>query len=321
MELQLDNFMLYCTSKNLSKKTLKSYEQTLRLFAIFLKNEFKIDEVAKVKTAHIRQYIKYLRERGKYTVVSLEYTAAINYPDQRADYNKPISDTTVSNYLRNIKVFFTFLHSVEKEIKTNPTENIANIKPTRKSKPLLSNEELVKVLRQFDITTFHGYRNWVVTRLLLDTGMRISECLSLKPEELDFKNKAILIKNPKNKQQRYVYFSFKMSRDLKRWLLYHDRFSSSEYLFPTNRGTSLEIRNFEKSLRDIGKRIGISVQPHQLRNNFAKYYLLNGGDWVSLSRILGHSSVEVTQSAYLDFTDKEIGQKYQRHSPLSNLDI
>lgn len=321
IELHMDNFMLYCSSKSLSQKTLKSYEQTLRLFVQYMENEFKISEVSKVKSAHIRHYIKYLRERGKYTVVSNDASLKVNHPDHRNDYNKPLSNTTVANYLRNIKVFFNYLHDVEREIKINPAENIKNIKPSRKQKALLSSQEIVKVLRKFDITTFHGYRNWVVTRLLLDTGMRISECLSLRPDNIDFKNKAILIENPKNRQQRYVYFSFKMSSDLKRWLLYRDRYSNSDFLFPTIRGTQLEIRNFEKSLRDVGKKVNITIHPHQLRNNFAKYYLLNGGDWATLSRILGHSSVEVTQKAYLDFTDKEVGQKYQKHSPLQSLDI
>lgn len=321
IELHMDNFMLYCSSKSLSQKTLKSYEQTLRLFVQYMENEFQINEVSKIKSAHIRHYIKYLRERGKYTVVSNDASMKVNHPDHRNDYNKPISDATIANYLRNIKVFFNYLHSVEREIKINPVENIKNIKPSRKQKALLSSEEIVKILRHFDITTFHGYRNWVVTRLLLDTGMRISECLALRPDNIDFKNKAILIENPKNRQQRYVYFSFKMSSDLKRWLLYRDRYSNSDFLFPTIRGTQLEIRNFEKSLRDVGKKVNIAIHPHQLRNNFAKYYLLNGGDWATLSRILGHSSVEVTQKAYLDFTDKEIGQKYQKHSPLQSLDI
>lgn len=321
MELQMDNFMLYCSSKNLTQKTLRSYEQTLRLFVHYMEEQFQVNEVCKVKSAHIRHYIKYLRERGKYTVVSDTASMKVNHPDLRNDYNKPISDTTVANYLRNIKVFFNYLHTVEREIKVNPVESIKNIKPVRKQKPLLSSEDIVKVLRQFDTTTFHGYRNWIVTRLLLDTGMRISECLTLKADHFDFKNKAILIENPKNHQQRYVYFSFKMSSDIKRWLLYHDRFSNSDFLFPTIRGTQLEVRNFEKSLRDAGRKVGVGIHPHQLRNNFAKYYLLHGGDWVSLSRILGHSSVEVTQKAYLDFTDKEIGQKYQKHSPLTNLKI
>ena len=321
MEFQLDNFMIYCSSKNLSKKTMRSYEQTLRLFNLYMKEEFKIDEVGKVKSAHIRHYIKYVRERGKYTVTTNDSSLKVNHPDHRNDYNKQISDTTVANYLRNIKVFFNYLYNVEREIKTNPVDNIKNIKPQRKQKALLDNDELSKVLRQFDTTTFHGYRNWLITRLLLDTGMRISECLDLTPNEIDVKSKAILIKNPKNHQQRYVYFSFKMSSDLKRWLQYHDRFSNSDYLFPTTRGTVLEVRNFEKALRDAGRKVGVSIHPHQLRNNFAKYYLLNGGDWVSLSRILGHSSVEVTQKAYLDFSDKEIGEKYQKHSPLNHLKV
>lgn len=61
--------MLYCTSKNLSPKTLSSYEQTLKLFALYLQNEHDMTEVGKVQTGHIRHYIKYLKERGKYSVV------------------------------------------------------------------------------------------------------------------------------------------------------------------------------------------------------------------------------------------------------------
>jgi integrase/recombinase XerD len=48
---------------------------------------------------------------------------------------------------------------------------------------------------------------------------------------------------------------------------------------------------------------------------------LNGGEWASSSRIFGHSSVEVTQKGYLDFTDSEIGKKYQKHSPLNPLKV
>ncbi len=318
---QIENFMLYCTSKNLSVKTLKSYEQALKLFSAYIKNEFDISEVDKVKSAHIRHYIKYLRERGKYTVTVNEKSAKVNFPHKRDDYRKPLSSTTISNYIRNIKVFFNYLYEVEREIRKNPVEAIESIKPSRKKKPLLSKEELQKVMRTFDNTTFHGYRDWLITRLILDTGMRIGECLSLTPDVIDFKTKSILIENPKNNQQRYVYFSQKISRELKNWLLYRDRYSNSFYLFPTIRGTQLEIRNFERTLRLNGKKVGVDIHPHQLRNNFAKYYLLNGGDFVTLSRILGHSSVEVTQKAYLDFTDGEIGRKYQRHSPLTHLDI
>lgn len=123
----------------------------------------------------------------------------------------------------------------------------------------------------------------MITKLLFDTGMRIGECLNLTPNQIDFINRSILILNPKNKQQRYVYFSPKMNRELKRWLQYRDRYSDSELLFPTTKGTQLEIRNFEKALRQTGEQVEISIHPHQLRNNFAKYYILNGGDWFTLN--------------------------------------
>jgi len=320
MELSLDNFMLYCDSKNLTKKTLASYEQTLKLFVLYLAKEHKIINVEKVKSSHIRHYIKYLRERGKYTVVSDERSININHPINRNDYQKQISDTTIANYIRNIKVFFNFLYQ-EKEITVNPVTDIRQVKAQRKQKVLLKEEEIKKVLNVMDTSTFHGYRTWIQARLILDSGLRAGEVCSLKPEHIDFKSKSILIENPKNRQQRYVYFSFKMANDLKNWIKYRDRFSDSPYMFPTTRGTELQIRNFEYALHKAGEKVGVLIHPHLLRNNFAKYYLLNGGDFVTLSRILGHSSIEVTMKAYLDFTNDEVGKKYQKHSPLNNLDI
>ncbi|WYV20177.1 tyrosine-type recombinase/integrase [Paenibacillus sp. FSL H8-0175] len=313
--------MLFCSSKNLSRKTMASYEQALKLFGQYLKQQFKIEEVTKVQTGHIRQYIKYLRERGKYTVVSTEESKEVNHPESRSDFKKDISTATIANYVRNIKVFFNYLHDIEKEIPKNPLTNVESPKIERKIKKTLAPEQLKKVLSQFDLSTFHGYRNNVIMRLLLDTGMRIGECLSLLPESIDFKHKSIHVINTKNKQERFVYFSYKTANEIKRWMKYRDRYSDSPFLFPTIRGTQLEVRNYEKALRDAGAKVGISIHPHQLRNNFAKYYILNNGDWFSLCRILGHSSVEVTQKAYLDFSDEEIGKKYQKHSPLTFMDI
>lgn len=65
----------------------------------------------------------------------------------------------------------------------------------------------------------------------------------------------------------------------------------------------------------------MSVHPHQLRNNFARAYLMNGGDIYTLSRILGHSSVQVTEQAYMDLTREEIARKYHEHSPLAKWKI
>jgi len=320
IDLALDQFLLHCDSKNLSKKTLRSYDQTLRLFIFFLEHECDITNIKDVKSYHLKKYVAHLRERGKYTTTVNEHTKMYNHPDSRIDLGTQISDTTIANYMRNIKVFFNFLYS-ERTITDNLAKSVPKIKVQRKQKELLSPTEIKILLQAMDITKFHEYRLWLGVRLILDTGSRISELLELKPEDLNLTHNAMLLRNPKSRKQRYVYFSNRMSNDLKRWLKYRDRFSDSEYLFPTNRGTQQNVSNFEKTLKTIGNSVGIEVTPHQLRNNFAKYYLLNGGDFATLSRILGHSSIDTTMRAYLDFTDDQIRQKYQEHSPLDNLKL
>lgn len=318
IEFQIDNYMLYCDSKNLTRKTKASYEQSLRLFSAYLRNNHNVTEPAAIKTAHIRSYIQYLRDRGKYTVVADEQSKHVNNPDGRTDRAKPVSDTTIANYLRNIKVFLNFLVE-ERELKENPANKVPNIKPQRKQKRLTAPNEIKRLLQTFDLTTFHGYRNWLMTRLMLDTGIRVGECTQLKPENIDFHNRSVLIVNLKNHRDRYVFFSDRFSTDLRRWLHYRARFSDSAYLFPTTRGNMTDANVFEKSLKKVGAEAGVpDIQSHQLRNNFAKYYLLNGGDFVTLSRILGHSSADVTMKAYLDFQHNEIAKKYQQHSPFNN---
>lgn len=102
IDYDVDDFLCYCEAKNLSKKTLNSYEQTLRLLVQYLKTTYKIAEAKQVKEKHLREYIKYIQERGKYSVVANERTKAVNFPENRQDYGKKVGITTINNYIRNI---------------------------------------------------------------------------------------------------------------------------------------------------------------------------------------------------------------------------
>ena len=81
IEYQMNEFLNSCVEKGLSKKTCKSYEQTLILFAQYLKKTYKIEDAAKVKTEMIREYLQYIKERGKYTVVGKEHSRSYNFPE------------------------------------------------------------------------------------------------------------------------------------------------------------------------------------------------------------------------------------------------
>lgn len=315
-DLKNEEFMLYCSSRNLSPKTMKSYESTLKLFADYLSKEFKIDNVEDVTKSHIRHYVKTLQERGKYTCVE---KAGNNNPLARSDRGKPISVNTINNYVRNIKVFFNWL-SDEDDIDKNPVEKIKLLKGTERIKSKLSEQEINAILNSFDRVSFDGFRNYVMTLFILDTGVRISECLEIKVEDVNLINQAVILRYTKNKKERPVFFSSKLKKELKRWIQYKDRYMSNDLLFPSNRGNVMLPGIYEGVLNKIGKKLNIDLYPHRLRANFAQYYLLNGGDIYTLSRILGHSSLEVTK-VYLQLDEQSISQQYQKFSPLNGFHL
>lgn len=321
IDYDVDDFMNYCEVKSLAKKTIGSYEQTLRLFTQYLKDKFKVKEAGEVKEMHIREYIKYVQERGKYTVVANEKSIKSNFPQNRQDYKKEVSKTTINNYIRNIKVFFNYMYE-NRYINNNPVKRVKEIKNTRKVVGFINDIDMNKLLKSFDLSKFHEYRDYIIVQLIFDTGMRISETLFIKETDIDFVKRTILLpaENTKGKKDRYVFFSAEMLKELKRWLQYKDRYRQSEYIFCTHKGKRLNIGNYEKNFKKYGERIGLKdIHPHMLRNNFAKRFLMNGGEIYTLSRILGHSSITVTEKAYLDLNSDDLRVNYQKYSPLASL--
>ena len=186
----------------------------------------------------------------------------------------------------------------------------------------IKNDEFNRLLRIFDLSKFHEYRDYIITQLIFDTGMRLGETLLIQEKDIDYINRTILLpsENTKGKKDRYVFFSEEMLKQLRRWLKYKDRYRQSEYIFCTNKGKPLSVSNYETNFKKYGVRIGLEeIHPHMLRNNFAKRFLMQGGDIYTLSRILGHSSVKVTEEAYLDLDTNDLRTNYQRYSPLANL--
>lgn len=322
LEFYLEDFMEHCTLKELSRKTLNSYESTLQLFFKYLREEYMINRIQDVTYEQVDSYLKFTKERGKYSYVSDDRTVKLNYPDMRKDFGNTISDTTINNYIRNIKVFFNYCLE-RKYIKASPMENIKFLKAKRKMKDEITDIEFKALIKAINITIYSEYRDYTIIQLIFDTGMRLTETLNLKLEDLDVERRTILIPAEinKGKKDRYVFFSNTMSNISKSWIQYKDRYCTNEYLFPTKKGTIITASNFERNFRIYKQRAGITknISPHGLRNNFAKRFLLSGGDIFMLSKILGHSSVTVTEQAYLDVTMTDIRKSYQRYSPLESM--
>ncbi|MBW6410959.1 tyrosine-type recombinase/integrase [Clostridium weizhouense] len=316
-------YIEYCKYKNLSSKTIKSYYQTLTLFAQYMEEEKQITDISKLNKKIVEEYIQFTKDRGKYSFSATEEGAKKANIDKRTDIGKEISNSTLNNYLRNIKAFASFLQ--DNNLQDNDIHKCKFIKTKRKSKEQLTDEEYKKLIRCIDCTKFHEFRDYIIINLIFDTGMRLSETLHLTINDIDIVRRTILIPAEinKGKKDRVVFYSNNMSKMLQRWLKYKDSIQETELLFPTQRTNSyLANNNFERNFRVYLKRAKINklITPHSLRNNFARRFLLaSKGDIYTLSRLLGHSSVTVTEKAYLDLQDEDLRKCYQRYSPLENL--
>lgn len=318
----IDEYLYYCQSRRLRPKTMASYEQTLRLFERWTHEQEGLERIEEVHPQTIRHYICDLQVRGKYSFCISEDRRQTNYPERRRDYRNPVSVTTINNYIRNLSAFFTWF--ADNTGMQNPMAKIRQLPNERKPREYLEDSELKKLFYSFDISYFSEHRDSTIISLILDTGMRLGECLMLSIKYLDISERVITIpaELTKGRKSRCVYFSVKTRKILQRWLSYKDRYINSDYLFPVKEsGLPIELRSFESNFRRYIKRAGIEkeVSPHALRNNFAKRCIMAGMDIYTLSRILGHSSVTVTEKAYLDLTDKDIKQCYQHFSPIEHL--
>ena len=320
---QIDEFMLFCRSRQLREKTMISYEQTLRLFERWCWEQFKIDAVEHINEGLIRRYITDLMERGKYTFYVNDKGKAINHPDRRRDFRAPITKTTINNYIRNLRVFFNWLER-DYIIQRNPMSRIRQLKNDRKAKEYITDEDFKKLINHLDKSYFSEHRDYAMIILMIDSGMRLGECSSLLVSDINLAKKQIFLRAEitKGRQDRIVYFSDKTEIIVRRWLQYKDRYVESDYAFPVKAtGGSVGVSNFESNFSSYLKRAGLSqkISPHCLRNNFAKRCLMNGMDIFTLSKLLGHSSVTVTEQAYLDLTDEDMGKRYRNFSPFASM--
>ena len=162
--------MKYCHSRQLRPKTMLSYEQTLRLFFAWLEEQKGISQVEAIKDKHIRDYIIDLQSRGKYTATSSDYEN--NFPHNRRDYQRQVSNGTINNYLRNLRAYFAWL-TEEEILKATPMKRIKPLPEERKPKEYMENDEVKMLLHSLDQGFFPEYRDYIAIMLMLDSGTRL----------------------------------------------------------------------------------------------------------------------------------------------------
>ncbi len=169
----------------------------------------------------------------------------------------------------------------------------------------------------------HQARNRAIILLLLDTGIRADELVSLKIADLDLKNQHVKVFG-KGENERLLPISSRTAQALWKYLAGRSGGATlpgappTTPLFATENETPLDRHDLRKRLAEIGRRAGLrGVNVHRFRHTFAINYLRNGGDIYTLQMILGHSTLEMCKR-YLMLAQTDADAKHKIASPVMN---
>lgn len=284
----IDDFLEYLlVVKKHSDNTITNYNVDLLEF-----NEFMNDKLLNIDKNDVNNYLKYL-------------------------YDNNISKSSISRKLSSLRSFYDYL--VKKEIiDINYFKMIKNPRKENSLPKYVKEEDIDKMFQIPDIRTWIGKRNILIIRMLYATGVRVSELVNIKIDDINRSDRTIRILG-KGSKERIVVFGNNTREALLdyinngRWKIdVHD----SEYLFLNKDGNKLSTRYVRKIIDDIiiKASINMHVSPHMLRHTFATSMLNNGADLVSVKDLLGHESLNTT-SIYTHVSDDKIREIYNMAHP------
>jgi integrase/recombinase XerD len=220
-----------------------------------------------------------------------------------------VSPVTCNIAIRGFNVFLTWLH--ENGHIAEPLK-VKQVKAPKRIPEGLTDTEISRLV-SYKGKTFGQQRMGVLLCLLLDCGLRIDEALSLQVSDLDFENLLVKVRG-KGDKERIVPFSMELRKVLYRWVQHKQR-----YVFPTRSGTPLAYYNAIKEFQAVCDSLGIKHKGfHSCRRSFALNFIRQGGSPFMLQRILGHSSITVTQ-VYVNLQMDDLKGAQQKTSVISRL--
>lgn len=229
-----------------------------------------------------------------------------------------LAPASVFRKLEAIKCFYKFLQ-IEGRLDEDPTRFLKSAKRSQKIPQQLSRQEMERLL-SFPATKFEDIRTLTIVDLLYAAGLRVSELINLRLENVNLKEGWVLAFG-KGSKQRFVPLHREVCVRIKNYLAAREaRFAGRDVaseLFLNNRGTKLSRVAVWQALAALGRKANIStpLHPHLFRHTFASHLLQGGADLRSLQEMLGHADLATTQIyTHLDVQDlKEKHKKFHPH--------
>ena len=260
--------------KKYSLHTVTAYINDLGFFESFLSSEFDDNNLIKVNYSQVRAWIVSLSDDG-------------------------ISNSSINRKISSLKSFYKFLLKT-KQIETSPLLKHKALKAPKKLQIPFSEKEVDLVLNQIVYTDdFDGIRDKLIVDLFYTTGIRRTELINLKMQNIDLSNGTLKVLGKRNKE-RIIPILPVVENQIKLYLTerpHLQRIVDEEYFFLLLKGVKLNDSFVYRLINYYFSNVSEKVKksPHILRHTFATHMLNNGADLNSVKELLGHSSLASTQ--------------------------
>ncbi|HEY3378233.1 MAG TPA: tyrosine-type recombinase/integrase, partial [Armatimonadota bacterium] len=221
------------------------------------------------------------------------------------DERKRASPQQARHCYVSLRVFFGFLVD-DGQLDTSPMAKVDPPKLPKKMMPALTVEQVTTLLASCG-KDFYGVRDRATLLLLLDTGLRAAELLSLTVTQFDSRAGGRLVVMGKGAKQREVYFGPTTATALRDYLRRREGVSTPA-LFINHYESPLTYSGLAQILRRRGMAAGLpahATHPHAMRHTFATLFLRDGGNVFALQRLLGHATLAMTER-YLTLTGDDL---------------
>ncbi len=284
MDIQLlSEYLEYIeVEKGLSKNTVEAYRTDLGAFLDFCYNN-GAETLKDISRGHLNSYILDLRDNN-------------------------FNPRSVVRKIASLRGFFKWLCANE-YLQTNPTQTLEQPKLPKRLPKVITLEEIKQI--------FHSDLNsceLLIVELLYDCGLRVSELVNLKTNDINISSKYIQCFG-KGSKERIVPFGVKAQEAIKKYLKTRDliviknRLQDEKFLFLKENGKRLSRQDVYNFIKKLGEKIHKHISPHTLRHTFATHLLENGADLRVVQELLGHSDVATTQ-LYTHITKKRLKDVY-----------
>ncbi len=290
MKIIIDEFIESLKERQASANTLASYERDIVQFDKYFESKNK--KIFDLTKEDMQEYINHLIAEGK-------------------------SNSTISRSTASIKSFYRYLVN-KKLAEVNIADKIEVPKVDRKEPLILTEKEIERLLEQPDLSELKGQRDKTMLEILYATGIRVTELISLRLEDVNLTNGYIRVK--KKNSERHIPLGNLALKCLKEYinkvrpLLI--RTEEEKTLFINTNGQKMTRQGYWKILKQYKEQAKIDkdITPHTIRHSFAVHMLQNGAEIKTVQELLGHTDVASTMM-YTQMANMNLKDDYFKSHP------